>query len=238
MIQIGHASTGENGGRNNAAGDQTGKEVKISNWYANGWNQILRPKTQELAEKMATICETLCRNECIGYDMNQRNTLHTELKKLGYDISKLNTLCETDCSAFMTVIAIAAGVTGLEYTTNAPVCSTMKGPFKGTGKFYVIEDKKITNSDKYLNRGDILINTKKHTVMALNNGSCYNECFIGVKGYSVLSLQKKLASKGYTVGTIDGDFGKKTDDAVRMFQMDNCLTVDGIVGPNTWKALK
>jgi murein L,D-transpeptidase YcbB/YkuD len=34
-----------------------------------------------------------------------------------------------------------------------------------------------------------------------------------------------------------GVFGPKTNDAVRQFQRDNGLQVDGIVGKNTWKAL-
>jgi murein L,D-transpeptidase YcbB/YkuD len=34
-----------------------------------------------------------------------------------------------------------------------------------------------------------------------------------------------------------GVFGPKTSDAVRQFQRDNGLQVDGIVGKNTWKAL-
>lgn len=36
---------------------------------------------------------------------------------------------------------------------------------------------------------------------------------------------------------VDGDFGGQTDGAVRSFQRDKGLTVDGIVGPETWGAL-
>ena len=42
---------------------------------------------------------------------------------------------------------------------------------------------------------------------------------------------------GYNVGPVDGIFGQKSDAAVKAFQTDQALTVDGIVGPNTWKAL-
>ena len=35
----------------------------------------------------------------------------------------------------------------------------------------------------------------------------------------------------------DGDFGRRTEAVVKDFQADEGLTVDGVVGPNTWKAL-
>ena len=54
---------------------------------------------------------------------------------------------------------------------------------------------------------------------------------LGSKGDTVKKLQQLLNI------TVDGDFGIKTDKAVREFQTKNNLTVDGIVGNNTWKAL-
>jgi peptidoglycan hydrolase-like protein with peptidoglycan-binding domain len=36
---------------------------------------------------------------------------------------------------------------------------------------------------------------------------------------------------------IDGDFGPKTEDAVRDFQQALAISVDGVVGPVTWRAL-
>jgi len=49
-------------------------------------------------------------------------------------------------------------------------------------------------------------------------------------------LQARLNDKGASL-TVDGDFGKKTDTAVRAFQADNGLEVDGIVGDRTWDVL-
>jgi peptidoglycan hydrolase-like protein with peptidoglycan-binding domain len=36
---------------------------------------------------------------------------------------------------------------------------------------------------------------------------------------------------------LSGEFGPKTEAAVKEFQTDNSLQVDGVVGKNTWKAL-
>jgi N-acetyl-anhydromuramyl-L-alanine amidase AmpD len=59
----------------------------------------------------------------------------------------------------------------------------------------------------------------------------------GSKGNDVKTLQQKLKDLGYTI-IVDGDFGVGTDKIVRQFQTDNKLTSDGIVGKNTWNALK
>ena len=60
-VRIGHASIDENGKANSGtAGDQTGKEVVIRDWYSQPWNVLLRPKRAELAEKSAAAMEAAC----------------------------------------------------------------------------------------------------------------------------------------------------------------------------------
>lgn len=57
----------------------------------------------------------------------------------------------------------------------------------------------------------------------------------GCVGEDVRILQTLLIERGYDVGKdgADGDFGRNTDDAVRRFQRDHDLEVDGIVGKMT-----
>lgn len=53
----------------------------------------------------------------------------------------------------------------------------------------------------------------------------------------VHDLQKALAGKGIDVKA-DGDFGAKTEAAVKAFQMKAGLFADGVVGSYTWRALE
>jgi peptidoglycan hydrolase-like protein with peptidoglycan-binding domain len=58
----------------------------------------------------------------------------------------------------------------------------------------------------------------------------------GSRDHPVRTLQHLLRARNHPVA-VDGIFGPKTDAAVRAFQMDAHLAVDGIVGRHTWSAL-
>lgn len=62
----------------------------------------------------------------------------------------------------------------------------------------------------------------------------------GDQGEAVVEMQNGLIYLGYNIGSYgaDGDFGAKTDAAVRAFQSDNGLEVDGEYGPITKAALE
>lgn len=59
----------------------------------------------------------------------------------------------------------------------------------------------------------------------------------GSQGGPVKDAQCLLNRYGYDAGTVDGVFGPRTDEAVRAFQRDAGLEVDGYIGPKTWAAL-
>jgi hypothetical protein len=58
----------------------------------------------------------------------------------------------------------------------------------------------------------------------------------GSRGSDVAELQRRLTDQGFDLQA-DGIFGKRTDAAVRQFQEQNALDVDGMVGPLTWRAV-
>ncbi|MBO8171938.1 MAG: spore cortex-lytic enzyme [Bacillaceae bacterium] len=60
----------------------------------------------------------------------------------------------------------------------------------------------------------------------------------GSTGGDVWDLQYRLSLLGYYQAKLDGVMGWQTVQAVRHFQRDYGLTVDGIVGPATWNLLK
>ena len=94
--------------------------------------------------------------------------------------------------------------------------------------------------------------TKGHTVVALtdgrNAGSASEtplklgdrELRNGTEGEDVRQLQSLLIQLGYDCGRwgADGDFGDCTEMAVRKFQKEHDLAVDGIAGKNTFAALE
>jgi peptidoglycan hydrolase-like protein with peptidoglycan-binding domain len=59
----------------------------------------------------------------------------------------------------------------------------------------------------------------------------------GSHGAPVSKLQKQLEKLGFDVGKVDGDFGPKTEAAVKRFQAKHHLEADGVVGPKTHAAL-
>jgi peptidoglycan hydrolase-like protein with peptidoglycan-binding domain len=59
----------------------------------------------------------------------------------------------------------------------------------------------------------------------------------GDTGRQVEVLQRALASLGFSSGTIDGQYGPATSNAVARFQQSVKITADGVAGPATLAAL-
>lgn len=225
---IGHASIDENGkAAGGSAGDSTKKEVCTRGWYNGNWHTVLRPKSSTLAEKSAKACEAACANDKIGYDQWQRNTLNTQAKAVGYDLSKITTPCECDCSSLMHVCAIAGGA-NLSYGSNGVTTSTMVDAFVKSGDYEKLTASKYLTSDKYLLRGDVLVK-KGHTAMNLGDGVYAGNSDTTTKAPTTSSTN---AADGKLA--VDGKWGKET---TKRLQQIFGTPVDGIVS-NQWKVYK
>jgi lipoprotein-anchoring transpeptidase ErfK/SrfK len=59
----------------------------------------------------------------------------------------------------------------------------------------------------------------------------------GTRGPAVLRLEILLDRAHFSCGQIDGRYGQNLKNAVEAFQLQNQLTVDGVVGPSVWQLL-
>jgi N-acetylmuramoyl-L-alanine amidase len=62
---------------------------------------------------------------------------------------------------------------------------------------------------------------------------------LGDRGKEVSDVQKRLRALGYELGRegIDGFFGPRSQIALKRFQQERGLFVDGILGANSWREL-
>lgn len=250
-VYIGSARGDENGrAHSGKAGDQNGgKEVSTQAWYKHkkGW-RVFRAKDPNKAKKIAEAMRVICADDNVGYDQYQRNTLYNLLSENGFNIHNISKNVETDCSALVRVCCKYAGI-------DLPVFSTSNEAkvLLNSGEFVELKGSKYTDQSIYLGEGDILNTcTKGHTVVVISNGSKY-EVLVntedyalgertlenGMEGPDVKTLQSFLIDLDYDCGKwgADGDFGDSTEIALRKFQDDHDLNVDGIYGPKTHAAM-
>ena len=250
-VYVGSARIDENGNAyNGKAGDQTGKEVSTQKWYkhSKGW-RVFRAKDINVATKIADVMEWACDNKQIGYDQWNRHTLYNELARFGFQKMSTTKNVETDCSALVRVCLKFCGIEVPEdfRTGNMP------SYLLGSGKFVELKGSKYTDQHNFLGRGDLLVTKSSgHTVVVLDNGASFEgkpvstDCKLGdrllkhgCEGEDVKLMQEYLITLGYDLGKwgADGDFGDATEIALKQFQKDNKLEVDGKYGEKSHVAL-
>lgn len=88
----------------------------------------------------------------------------------------------------------------------------------------------------------ILTPTWIHFDKRRGNPACstggYPQIQMGSRGAYVMIAQDDLNTLGYKTGGLDGIFGSNTQTAVKNYQQNKGLAVDGIVGCNTWRSLQ
>ena len=92
-----------------AAGDQTGREVVVRDWYDFGQEAVYRHPDPNVRAELARLAREVAENDCIGYDQNGRLSFRDCFRKANYIPSRITTKCETDCSACTAAIIEAVG---------------------------------------------------------------------------------------------------------------------------------
>ena len=155
-----------------AAGDQTGTEWRLMNWYSYPWNCVLRHPNPTVRAKLAELHTAAAKNDKIGYDQGQRDTYWVQLRQAGYDPGKITAACEADCSAGVIANVRAVGyLLGLDELKNVSASYTgnMRSGLKAAG-FQVLTDSKYLTTGDYLAAGDILLNDVHHTAVVVTDG--------------------------------------------------------------------
>lgn len=152
-VIIGNARISEKGTVNGAKGDQTGKEVMTQDWSTGGrWSYVIRPKSAEVAKKIAAAMVAACNNNNIGYSQADRLSLYNIVSKNGWNIAKAGK-CNCDCSSLVAVCCNAAGVkvSPSMYTGNE------LNVLQATKQFDVYTKTEYTCASNKLRAGDILL---------------------------------------------------------------------------------
>lgn len=172
-VKIAHSSIDERGkASGGVAGDQTQKEVCIRDWYNKGWGFVIRFKDRTMAERFAKEMENAAKNNNIGYNQNNRNTILIYAEEANWDLSKITTPCDSDCSSLITVCAIAAGVPKDALYKGGNCCTTrnLKSRLNATGLVEIFTDTDHTGTDKYSLKGDIYLKEGSHVIATIEDG--------------------------------------------------------------------
>lgn len=180
MVKIsncGHDERGRYAG--GKAGDQTGTEYQIMNWYSRPWLCVLRFNDAKIATMIADMATKAAQNNLIGYDQgtsgnsNDRYSFWRHLKASNYDPAQITVACESDCSASTAAIVKGAGYrlnnARLKAVSIYLTTRNMRAAMKIAGA-KVLTDRKYLTSGDYLKAGDILLNDNHHVAIAVTTG--------------------------------------------------------------------
>lgn len=201
MVKIsncGHDERGRYAG--GKAGDQTGTEYQIMNWYSRPWFCVLRFNDAKIAAMIADMATKAAQNNLIGYDQgtsgnsNDRYSFWQHLKASNYDPAQITVACESDCSASTAAIVKGAGYrlnnARLKAVSIYLTTRNMRAAMKIAGA-KVLTDRKYLTSGDYLKAGDILLNDNHHVAIAVTTGAKANT----LSASTILSKTPKWVGK-------------------------------------------
>lgn len=164
------ASIDERGkARGGRRGDQTGREVKVGDYYNFGQDKVIRFVDVKKARIAADIAKVIAKDNQCGYSQSDRGSLFSECARLDWNANKIKKAiknktfpkCNTDCSAFVaTCINIAFG-------KKLVVCFSTATMESETSDKYPQHFKKlsITEASAKWRKGDMPVKAGHHVII-------------------------------------------------------------------------
>lgn len=176
LSNSGHDERGQYTG--GAAGDQTGGEWSLVNWYQypwdGGWGVVLHHPSAEVRKWIAQLATEAANNNKIGYDQSQRYTFWNQLSTVGFRPQNITVACEADCSAGVAAIVKAVGYllnsSALQGVSIYAWTGNLRSVLVNAG-FEARTASQYLTGDSYLYAGDILLNETNHTCICVTDGS-------------------------------------------------------------------
>lgn len=233
-VYIAHASIDENGKiAGGKAGDQTGKEVCIRTWYNKNWQYVLRINNEKVRKQFANNMIDVAKNNNIGYDQNQRNTLLTQAKNVNFDFTAISNSCECDCSSLVTICVLGAiyKVLGVEayqkahdiLITNGN-CATTRNLRSKLGHITAFSVNTYnsslhTSSSNSAVFGDIYLREGSHVVACVMDGvkQSIETATTSKKNDKVLEWQRAAIADGFSFPKYgaDGEWGSECETVAK-----------------------
>ena len=207
--------------KNGVAGDQTGNEVSITDWYSAPWLAVFRPTNKIVAERIALFVEKACANDNIGYSQDDRLSLYYACTVAGGYVEYITKAVNCDCSSLVACACISAGLAVNPDMTTAVEESVLMA----TNAFEKLSQRQYIQSYDYLKRGDILWKNG-HTAVVLNNG---DKTSVNIQETTVINSNYPCSYKDYDIA---GSYTTNTECNMREFpSLDGTVIV--VLGKGT-----
>lgn len=226
---VSNCASDEHGGAyGGAAGDQTGREYRVRDWYDFGQTAVYRHPNAKVRATLARLATDAANNDHIGYDQSQRLTFRNALRKAGYEPSRITVNCESDCSASTGAIIEATGkLLGdtLLYAFDTTLSTHyMDGPLQAAG-FQKLTDARYTRSGDHLLAGDICLRPANHVNIVVRDGDMADT-------YTVTWLKAPQRCTVTGKVAIVREQPKTSAKIVARYQKGEHITIEGITPAN------
>lgn len=213
MIKIVHARSSETKSKYGKAGDQTGAEVCVSNYYDGVNLAVYRATDPAIAEKIVSFMEKCAANKHIGYSQGkERYTLYDALVRFDWNPDKIVEYCNCDCSSLVACACIAAGLNVPKTMTTG----TQEKAMKASGAFDILKGDKIV-----LRRGDI-VRRSGHTFVVVDGEQEPTQPIDYAQSRDTKKYKKSFTPRGAAFVRAGASIDAKIIDTVYRPRVLNC----------------